>query len=170
MLINADPVDFEADGAFGSRGVAADCADGLVQDDVHRFVNGLPLSALSAAARSRWFIDRPSSRRSICFSSQSIVHVWKLFGPGLAAEFGDGLLYGGPFVFSVQAEQDVGQDGAGKNSMMSISPPAGHPTRGVAPSVQNAGQFPSRVSMRARISNLPYRNSCRPRVVRLADE
>ena len=30
--------------------------------------------------------------------------------------------------------------------MMSISPPAGQPTRGVAPSVQKAGQLPSRVS------------------------
>ncbi len=51
--------------------------------------------------------------------------------------------------------------------MMSISPLCGHGP--AAPTVQNAGHIPARVSIRARISNRPYVNVCRPRVVTLAD-
>ncbi len=51
--------------------------------------------------------------------------------------------------------------------MMSISPLCGQGPD--APTVQNAGHRPDRVSIRARISKRPYVKLWRPRVVTLAD-
>ena len=51
--------------------------------------------------------------------------------------------------------------------MMSTSPLFGQ--RPSMPNDQNAGQSPARVSMRARISNLPYFQLALPRVLMLAD-
>src|SRR5208283_2426835 len=126
-LVNPHPVNLVADGKSRMCRVAAGGANGLVQNQVNRLVKWIAPVRFVRSGKvevvHQLAVEKEINSLFVPIHRPSV----KRFGPGVAAEFNDGLLHGGPFDFAVETVGDVGQDSA-RVKLHDVDLAAGGPT------------------------------------------